>query len=103
MNRHQKTDKGLGGPAAGPDSVDCAERSFAAAGFQVRREASNWILSAGQRELQRQLLEGWAHAAREMAPESVSMIAAWFTRRLAHLEAGRSQIIVGHEDLAAWL
>jgi hypothetical protein len=103
MNRHQKTDKGLGGPAAGPDSVDCAERSFAAAGFQVRREASNWILSAGQRELQRQLFEGWAHAAREMAPESVSMIAAWFTRRLAHLEAGRSQIIVGHEDLAAWL
>ena len=46
MNRHQKTDKGLGGPAAGPDAVDCAERSFAAAGYQVRRDASDWDLSA---------------------------------------------------------
>jgi hypothetical protein len=103
MNRHQKTDKGLGGPAAGPDSVDCAERSFAAAGYQVRRDASNWILSAGQRELQRELIEGWARAAAEMAPEREPMVRAWLARRLAHFEAGRSQITVGHEDLAAWL
>lgn len=102
MNRHQKTDKGLGGPAAGPHAVDCAERSLAAAGYQVRREASHWILSAGQRELQKQLIEGWAHAAGEMAPERTSMIVSWLTRRLAHIEAGASQVIVGHEDLAAW-
>ena len=103
MNRHQKTDKGLGGPAAGPDAVECAERSFGAAGYQVRRDASDWILSASQRELQRQLIEGWAHAAREMAPERTSMIDAWLERRLAHLEAGRSEVVVGHDDLAAWL
>jgi hypothetical protein len=103
MNRHQKTDKGLGGPAAGPDGVECARRSFAAAGYRVRRDASNWSLSAGERELQKALIEGWAHAAAEMAPERVSMIQAWLARRLAHVEAGRSQVIVGHEDLAAWL
>ena len=103
MNRHQKRDKGLGGPAAGPDGVDCAERSFAAAGYQVRREASDWILSAGQRELQRQLIEGWAHAAAEQAPQHESMIQAWLARRLAHVGAGTSTITVGHEDLAAWL
>ena len=102
MNRHQKRDKGLGGPAAGPDGVDCAERSFAAAGYQVRREASDWILSAGHRELQRQLIEGWAHAAAEQAPQHAAMIQAWLARRLAHVGAGTSTITVGHEDLAAW-
>jgi hypothetical protein len=103
MNRHQRTDKGLGGPAAGPHAVEFAERSFAAAGYQVRREPSDWILSAGHRELQRQLIEGWAHAAAEMAPGDTPRIAAWLARRLAHIEAGDSHVIVGHEDLAAWL
>ena len=102
MNRHQKRDKGLGGPAAGPDGVNCAERSFAAVGYLVRREASDWKLSANQRELQRQLIEGWAHAAVEIAPEQTSMIQSWLARRLAHVEAGSSTVIVGHEDLAAW-
>ena len=61
MNRHQRaSDKGFG-RAAGPDAVDCAERSFAAAGYQVRREASDWMLLPEQRALQRQLIEGWAH------------------------------------------
>jgi hypothetical protein len=102
MNRHQRRDKGLGGPAAGPAGVECAERSFAAAGYQVRRAASDWILSADQRELQRQLIQGWAHAAVETAPERESMIQAWLARRRSHIEAGTSTVIVGHEDLAAW-
>jgi len=102
MNRHQKRDKGLGGPAAGPAGVDCAERSFAAAGYQVRREASDWILSADERELQRQLIEGWAHAALDMAPQHAALIQAWLARRLAHIDSGSSTVIVGHEDLAGW-
>jgi hypothetical protein len=103
MNRHQRTNKGLGGRAVGPDGVNCAERSLAAAGYVVRREASNWTLPPGQRELQQQLIEGWAHAAAETAPGHEPMIQAWLGRRLAHLEGGRSSVIVGHEDLAAWL
>ena len=31
------------------------------------------------------------------------MVRAWLTRRLVHVEAGRSRVTVGHEDLAAWL
>jgi hypothetical protein len=103
MNRHQRTnDKGFG-LAAGPDAVDCAERSFAAAGYQVRREASDWMLLPEQDELQRQLIEGWAQAAEEMAPGQASMIHNWLARRLAHIEERRSRVLVGHEDLAAWL
>jgi hypothetical protein len=102
MNRHQRSnDKGFG-RAAGPDAGDCAERSFAAVGYQVRREASDWILLPGERELQRRLIEGWAHAAEEIAPEQAPMIHDWLARRLAHVEAGRSHVVVGHDDLGAW-
>jgi len=103
MNRHQKSDKGLGGVAAGPDASDCAERSFLAAGFHVRRETSDWVLEPGQGELQVQLIQGWAHAALELAPERRQSIADWLARRLAHVTAGRSHIVVGHDDVAAWL
>jgi hypothetical protein len=102
MNRHQKRDKGFGA-AAGPDATDDAARSFAAAGYRVRRETSDWVLPPEARELQRRLIEGWAEAALEIAPERSAVIHDWLARRLAHVEAGRSQLTVGHEDLAAWL
>jgi hypothetical protein len=102
MNRHQRqNDKGFG-IAAGPDAVDAAERSFADVGYQVRREPSDWALAPDAQALQRQLVEGWAFAAREMAPDRTPMIDDWLRRRLAHIAADRSQITVGHEDLAAW-
>jgi len=103
MNRHQRrNDKGFG-RAAGPDAVDCAARSFAEVGYHVRREPSDWALRADATDLQRQLVRGWAQAAEEVAPEQSSMIRDWLARRLAHVAAHRSQIIVCHEDLAAWL
>ena len=53
--------------------------------------------------LQQQLIEGWADAAVDIAPEETPRVSGWKTRRLAHVAAGRSRIVVGHEDLAAWL
>ena len=103
MNRHQRANDMGFGRAAGPEAVDCAERWFAAAGYEVRREPSDWILAPEQGELQRQLIEGWAQAAEEIAPEQTPMIRDWLARRLAHVEAGRSHVVVGHDDLAAWL
>ena len=102
MNRHQKTDKGLGGPALGPDAVSCAARQFAAVGYHVQREPSDWTLGPEVADVQRMLIDGWAQAATEVAPEHLSTIAFWRERRLAHVDAGRSQIVVGHDDLAAW-
>jgi hypothetical protein len=103
MNRHQKTDKGLGGPAAGPDAVSCAERCFAEAGYRVRLEPSDWTLGPAAAALQRMLIEGWAGAATEMVRDRAPTIARWRARRLAHVGAGRSRLVVGHDDLAAWL
>jgi hypothetical protein len=102
FNRHQRTDKGLGGPAAGPDAVGCAGRCFAETGYRVETEPSNWELGVDQPELQRQLINGWAEAAAEISPTDGSIIADWRVRRLQHVETGRSRIVVGHDDLAAW-
>ena len=102
VNRHQKTDKGLGGVAAGPEAAAVAERCFAEAGYRVRRESSDWVLGPAEHPLQRLLIDGWAEAASEIVPGSAAMIAGWRARRLAHLDAGRSSVVVGHDDLAAW-
>jgi hypothetical protein len=102
MNQHQKTDKRLGGPAAGPGAVDVAARSFRDVGYVVRREPADWVLPPGAKELQRQLMGGWADAAVEVAPDRADTIRKWLARRLTHLDANRSAIVVCHEDLAAW-
>lgn len=103
LNQHQKTDKGLGGPAAGPAAAACAQRCFEGAGYRVRREPSDWILTPADADVQRTLIDGWAEAATEMARERASLIGDWRARRLAHVDAGRSHLTVGHDDLAAWL
>lgn len=100
-NRHQRTDKGLGGSAAGPDAADCAARCFADAGYRVWTEPSNWMLGPAEPELQRRLIDGWSEAATELAPDDALGIAEWHARRIAHVCAGRSHLAVGHVDVAA--
>jgi hypothetical protein len=102
VNTHQRTNKGFGA-ALGPDASSAAERAFAAVGYHIERQASDWVLDPETRDLQRPLLEGWADAASAVAPAQAASIRAWRERRLAHVNAGRSQLIVGHEDMAAWL
>jgi hypothetical protein len=105
FNRHQRTDKGLGGPAAGPRATEVASRCFQSAGFEVRVEPSDWQIAPDAREFQRQLIEGWASAAGEMLSSLNDLrpqfVADWKQRRLDHVAAGRSRLRVGHHDLAA--
>lgn len=102
VNRHQRTDKGFG-PALGPEAAQTAQRAFASRGFTVERERSDWTLDGGDAELQCRLIDGWAAAAVEMQPAEATAIEAWRRRRLEHAAATRSTIVVGHEDLAAWI
>ena len=102
FNRHQRTDKGLSGPAAGPEAAATAERCFAEAGFRVRRVPSDWDIAPASRDMQRMLIEGWAYAASDIEPRRARIIADWRARRLAHVDAGLSRIVVGHDDLATW-
>jgi hypothetical protein len=101
MNRHQRqSDKGFG-RAAGPDATDAAARAFRSAGYEVRLARSDWVLDPSYAAVQRPLVEGWAAAAVEMAPDRSATIADWLRRRLRHVDAGDSRIVVGHQDLAA--
>jgi len=102
FNHHQHRDKGLGGPAAGPDAVASTVRAFREVGYHVETEATDWRLDPSDGRLQRELIEGWAYAATETDPSAADTIADWRTRRLAHVERGHSQIVVGHDDIAAW-
>jgi hypothetical protein len=103
MNLHQRNDKGLGGPAAGPDAGRVAERAFADAGYCVESAPSDWVIEPAAAAFQRMLIQGWAQAATEMAPSQRGAIDNWLRRRLAHVEAGRSRIVVNHVDMVAWL
>lgn len=99
VNRHQRTDKGFG-PALGPAAVSSAATILDEMGYEVKREQSDWRLSPEERDIQRQLIEGWAEASAVMSPSDADSIAGWRTRRLEHLEAGASRMRVGHEDVA---
>ena len=102
VNEHQKTDKGFG-PALGPDAGTRATQLMAAAGYTTRQQPSDWKLTADMRTLQQELINGWAAAAQEIAPDKAAVIADWRAKRMAHIDAGRSRIVVGHSDVAAIL
>jgi N-acetylglutamate synthase-like GNAT family acetyltransferase len=102
VNRHQRTAKGFG-LALGPDATDRAEAYFAGCGFRVQREQSDWKLGNEARDLQEHVINGWALACEEVAPERTVVVRDWCARRLGHVHEGQSQLIVGHVDLAAWL
>src|SRR5262249_56146726 len=81
VNQHQRTDKGFG-IALGPEAADQAAQCFAARDFVVVRERSDWTLGNTESDLQRQLIEGWAVAAAEIAPAHAPSIDALRTHLL---------------------
>jgi hypothetical protein len=102
VNLHQRGDKGFG-PALGPAAPATAVRMLRDLGYVTRQAPSDWRLGARDSRLQRQLIDGWAAAANETPTTDRAAVGAWRARRLAHVEAGRSTITVGHQDVAAWL
>jgi hypothetical protein len=101
VNEHQRWNKGFG-PALGPAASAFTCNCLTSNGYRLERDRSPWMLAPDQPALQRRLIDGWASAAAETAPDRTRMIAAWRDRRLAHVAAGTSELIVGHEDIAGW-
>ena len=102
VNRHQHTNKGFG-RALGPDAARCAIGHLEKLGYQVVHDRSDWVLDRESTALQVQLIEGWAAAATEIAPGEAALIARWRERRIGHAVGERSRVIVGHEDLGAFI
>lgn len=102
FNRHQRLDKGFG-TALGPTAAGAAEQVLAKLGFRVLTERSDWDIGPQHAAMQHALLDGWLAAALEIAPEQTASLTAWHRRRRAHVDAGRSRMVVGHADLVGWL
>lgn len=100
VNQHQHTDKGFG-PALGPDAAATAPERFKAVGYTVTQAASDWVFAPKDAEIQREMLTGWAAAAREIRAVPVDDVIAWLARRRHHIDAGRSTMRVGHVDVFA--
>lgn len=99
VNRHQRTDKGFG-PALGPDAARIAPQRLRAAGFTVVEGRSDWRFGADDRAIQTEMLAGWAGAARDIGVDP-AVVTQWLGERRGHIDAGRSQMHVGHIDFFA--
>jgi hypothetical protein len=100
VNAHQRSDKGFG-VALGPSAAAAAVARFEALGYSVMQGAADWVIRSGDREMQLQLLAGWAGAAREIGAVSLAEAAGWLTRRRDAVAAGRSSMRIGHVDAFA--
>lgn len=100
VNRHQRRDKGFG-PALGPSAAQAAIAAFERVGFTVMHGLSDWEFGPLDRDIQTEVLSGWAAAAREIGDPPLSEISEWLTRRRNLIAAGISSLRVGHVDLLA--
>ena len=100
VNRHQRKDKGFG-PALGPSAAKAAVAAFERVGYAVTHGLADWEFGPQDREIQTEILSGWAAAAREIGDPPKREIIDWLKRRRELITAGRSSIRVGHVDLLA--
>ena len=100
VNAHQRSDKGFG-PALGPAAATAALARLSAIGYAVTHDSADWVIGPADREMQNELLAGWAAAAREIEAPMLDETIAWLTRRRDLVAAGSSSIRVGHIDFFA--
>ncbi|MBR9903936.1 MAG: glycosyltransferase [Gammaproteobacteria bacterium] len=100
---HQQRDKGLG-DALGGQAHQALVSALEAAHYRVEQAETPWLLAAdshAQQPLMMALLEGWAEAATEQAPQASARIATWLQLRQQAVANGELGIGVGHRDLFA--
>jgi SAM-dependent methyltransferase len=100
VNAHPQTDKGFG-PALGPAAAGFAIARLEALGYRVVHGASDWMMGPDDRDIQTEILAGWAGAARDIGGLSLDETTAWLARRRAAVAAGASWLHVGHIDFFA--
>ncbi len=100
VNTHQRGDKGFG-PALGPAAAPTAITRFEAVGYSVVEGTADWVFGPGDREIQAEILAGWAAASRETGDPELADTISWLMRRRDAVAAGRSSIRVGHVDIFA--
>ena len=100
---HQQRDKGLG-DALGGQAQEVLVATLEKADYRIEQDDTPWQLTAGnhdQQPLMMALLEGWAEAATEQAPDAAARIASWLEQRQQAVANGELGIWVGYRDLFA--
>ncbi|KPQ21416.1 glycosyltransferase [Halomonas sp. HL-93] len=100
---HQQRDKGLGEAQGGHAHATLAA-AFEGVNYRIEEANTPWQLSvedAAHRPLMASLIDGWATAASEHAPEAAVRIANWAVQRCHAVASGELGIWVGHRDLLA--
>lgn len=100
VNTHQRGNKGFG-PALGPRAAAFAIRIFQTFGYAVVQGPSDWVATPADATFQKELLNGWAQAAREIGSLPNDTLDGWSARRGAAIAAGRLSLRVGHVDFFA--
>jgi hypothetical protein len=100
VNRHQRTDKGFG-PALGPSAAPAAIAAFERVGYAMTHGLADWDFGPLDRDIQTEVLSGWAVAAGEIGDPPLPEIFDWLGRRRQLIAAGCSSVRVGHVDLLA--
>ncbi len=100
VNRHQRIDKGFG-PALGPLAAGAAIAAFERVFYAVTHGLADWEFGPEDRDIQLEVLSGWAAAARAIGDPPQSEIEGWLARRRDWIAEGVSSIRVGHVDLLA--
>jgi SAM-dependent methyltransferase len=100
VNAHQRTDKGFG-PALGPAAAAFAIARFEALGYSVVHGPSDWTMRPDDRDMQTEILTGWASAAHDIGALPFADTTAWLARRRRFVAAGHSSLHVGHVDFFA--
>ena len=100
VNHHQRSDKGFGA-ALGPAAAGEAIAWFQRVRYSVVQGASDWMFGPNDRQIQEEVLAGWAGAAQEEGALSLADLLAWLTRRRELIAAGVARMRVGHVDFFA--
>jgi hypothetical protein len=100
VNAHQLSDKGFG-PALGPSAAVAAISRFETLGYSIVQGNSDWVIGTADRDIQIELLNGWAAAASEMQSLPRREIDGWLTRRQRAVDRHASTMQVGHVDFFA--
>jgi hypothetical protein len=100
VNRHQRRNKGFG-DALGPDAAAYAVDRFERIGYSVAHGLADWALGPDDRDMQSELVLGFAHAVQELNELPGQRVTEWLAHRQALIAAGQSSMRVGHVDVFA--
>ncbi len=100
---HQRSEKGLGGVAAGPDAPRLLVLALEAEGAEVQQADSSWRVAAEESAFMERVLVDFATAAGETGLLDGQATQAWLAARLAkttELRVGQSDLLATWQDAA---